>query len=129
MFETKRDIVPILLSLPIGQEEEEAKKTKLGIESLETASRSTFVELLLEGLASGFEAGMELYRKEEWPRVWFVVGEIANDLEGIWRDLLEQHGGKSRYLESKMGEARAAKEMARASFIVSFRSLQSGELN
>ncbi|GAA5966297.1 hypothetical protein JCM3765_005247 [Sporobolomyces pararoseus] len=115
--ETERDIVPILLSM-LGRDEE-AQKVRTGIENLAKALRSTFIELIVENVASGFEAEMELYRSEEFGRVWFVLGEIAGDSREIWKDLLDTGGVDDGYLKSKIGEAKGIEEMAKASFVMS----------
>ncbi|GAA5990382.1 hypothetical protein JCM5350_003678 [Sporobolomyces pararoseus] len=115
--ETKRDIVPILLSML--SQDEEVQRVRRGIENLEKALRSTFIELIVESIASGFEAEMELYRSDESGKVWFVLGETAGQLREIWQELLNAGGGNDGYLKSKMGEAKAIQELAKASFIMS----------
>ncbi|GAA5875576.1 hypothetical protein JCM16303_000672 [Sporobolomyces ruberrimus] len=112
--ETKETVVPLLLSI-VKQDHEEARR---GIERIELAMRSTFVELVLENVGSGFESGMELYRADEWSRVWFVLAIIAEEHEGNMRELLANGSENVAYLKSKAEGSAALKEMARGSFIM-----------
>ncbi|GAA5905135.1 uncharacterized protein JCM6883_004977 [Sporobolomyces salmoneus] len=113
---TKRDLEPFLSLIAAGEEE-----ARVDIDNLVLAIRSTFVELIVENVGSGFEGGMELYRGEEWPRVWFVLGQVAQELEEMWTTLLSTSPGDVGYLKAKVGEARAIKEMSRGSFLMSIR--------
>ncbi|GAA5931858.1 uncharacterized protein JCM15063_001587 [Sporobolomyces koalae] len=90
------------------------------IESIEMVVRTSLLDLILENVCSGFENVMELYRSEEWDRVWFVVREIARELELCWKDLRDHADREQKgYLEARRAEANAIGQMARASIILS----------
>ncbi|GAA6024987.1 hypothetical protein JCM11491_002812 [Sporobolomyces phaffii] len=118
--ETERDIVPILAAFVGPPAIDGQGRARRGIESLGLAIRATFLELVVESVACGFEREMELYRTDESSRVWFVLSRIAEELEGAWNDLSQELSlGQDKYVKAKLGEARAIKEMSRGSLVTS----------
>lgn len=121
--ETERDIAPLLLSISSegggggggGRDDQRA----VGISNIGRAIRSTFAELVMESLASGFEPAMELYQDDEWARVWFFLGSIGSELSRNWECLLDGLPGDDAYVRTKLAEARNMETMAKASHIVS----------
>ncbi|GAA5896572.1 hypothetical protein JCM6882_005731 [Rhodosporidiobolus microsporus] len=123
--EAEGDIVPLLigggLAPSVGAEEDDLA----AVRRIPAAIAAHALEVVLEGLMSGFEEDVGLLREEEEARMegWWVGERVAVALERLWERLMS--GGKgegegqeaTKYLSEKKAEASAVKEMCRASWM------------